>query len=106
MALSNEFYEYMDELQKIKYWEKLPNTDPRIVKLHELANVSMTKRPEPKNGKRVVVFEEGKFVQAFNSASELAEFMGMRSDAITAMARGERRCPAGLQIEYIKSEVI
>ena len=53
----------------------------------------------------VVVFKEGKFVQAYNSAAEASEELGMKPDAITAMARGSRRCPEGLRIEYIKSEV-
>lgn len=106
MALSNELLAYIDELEKIDKWEKLPKTDPRIVKLQELSKKCETKKPEPRNGKRIVIFKEGKFVQAYNSAAEAAEELGMKPNAVTAMARGSRRCPKGLRIEYIKSEVI
>lgn len=106
MALSKELLAYIGELEKIDKWDKLPKTDPRIMKLQELSKKCETKKPEPRNGKRIIIFKEGKFVQAYNSAAEAAEELGMKPDAITAMARGSRRCPKGLRIEYIKSEVI
>ena len=106
MALSKELLEYMNELEKIDKWDKLPKTDPRIVKLQELSKKCEKKSRLPRNGKRVVVSKEGRFDQAYNSAAEAAEELGMKPYAITAMARGSRRCPEGLRIEYIKSEVI
>ena len=62
MALSKELLEYISELEKIDKWDKLPKTDPRIVKLQELSKKCETKKPTARNGKRVVVFKKGKFV--------------------------------------------
>lgn len=106
MTLSKELLDHIADLEKIKNWEKLPKDDPRITKLQELAKSSGAKSPEPRNGKKVVVFRGGKFVQAYNSAAEAAEELGMKPNAITAMARGVRRPPEGYRIEYIESEVV
>ncbi len=105
MALSKELLDHIAELEKIKNWEKLPKDDPRITKLQELSKDSETRKPTPKNGKRVVVFKKGKFVQAFGSAAEAAEALGMKADAVQTIARGERKPPKGFRIEYIESEV-
>ncbi|MPM26340.1 hypothetical protein SDC9_72841 [bioreactor metagenome] len=105
MALSKEFIDYMAEIEKIDNWEKLPNDDPRIIKLQELGKTSGGAEKERKSGKRVAVFREGKFVRAFSSAAETADVLGMKADAVQAIARGERRPPDGFKIEYIESEV-
>lgn len=105
MALSNEFLNYMSELEKIKNWEKLPKTDPRIVKLQELANNCEKHGPIAGKHKKVVVMHEGKFVNAYNSAVEAAEGIGITAEAVRKIARGERRPPEGLKIEYIEKEV-
>lgn len=105
MALSKELLAYIGELEKIDKWDKLPKTDPRIIKLQELAKNLKEEKPQQKNIKKVVVFKEGKFVKVYNNAFEASEGLGMTAHAIRAMARGDRRCPEGLRIEYIKSEV-
>ena len=40
-ALSSEFHAYLQELEKIKNWEKLPHDDPRIVELQRLSNATV-----------------------------------------------------------------
>lgn len=40
MAFSSEFYDYLEELSKLKNWEQLPKDDIRIVKLQTLAKLS------------------------------------------------------------------
>lgn len=105
MPLSKELLNHMSELEKIKNWEKLPNDDPRIAKLHELS--AKTEKVDKKlgNHKLVVVKRNGKFIQAYNSASEAAEALGMSAEAVRKISRGERRPPEGFEIDYIQSEV-
>lgn len=105
MALSNEFLNYMSELEKIKNWEKLPKTDPRILKLQELSKQCEHGEKKLGNHKKVVVMREGKFVQAYNSAAEAAEALGMSAMAVQKISRGERKPPEGYEIEYIENEV-
>lgn len=105
MALSNEFLDYMAEISKMKNWEKLPNDDPRIIKLHELAKNSEHVEKKLGNHKKVVVMREGKFVQAYNSAAEAAEALGMTAGSVQKISRGERKPPEGYEIEYIENEV-
>lgn len=105
MALSNELLAYIDELGKIDKWEKLPKTDPRIVKLQELSRQCEHGQKKLGNHKKVVVMREGKFVQAYNSAAEAAEALGMSAVSVQKISRGERKPPEGYEIEYIENEV-
>lgn len=105
MALSKELLEYIGELEKIDKWDKLPKTDPRIVKLQELSKQCEQGKKKLGNHKKVVVMREGKFVQAYNSAAEAAEALGMSAGAVQKISRGERKPPEGFRIEYIENEV-
>lgn len=104
MPLSKEFLDYMEEISKMKNWEKLPNDDPRIIKLHELAKNSEHGENKLGNHKKVAVMREGKFVQAYNSAANAAEALGMSAVAVQKISRGERKPPEGYEIKYIESE--
>lgn len=103
MPLSNEFYDYLEELSKLKNWEQLPKDDIRIVKLQTLAKLSEKDGCPAEYRKRVTVSRNGVFFKAYRTAVEAGNELGMSAEAVRKVARGERRPLEGWEIRYINS---
>ena len=102
MPLSNEFYDYLAEISKIKHWEQLPKEDPRIVKLQTLAKLSEKEGSQAEYRKRVTVSRNGVFYKAYRTAVEAGKELGMTAEAVRKVARGERNPLEGWEIKYLK----
>ena len=89
MAFSNEFYDYLEELSKLKNWEQLPKEDIRIVKLQTLAKLSEKDGCPAEYRKRVTVSRNGVFFKAYRTAVEAGNELGMSAEAVRKVARGE-----------------
>ena len=103
MPLSNEFYDYLEELSKLKNWEQLPKEDIRIVKLQTLAKLSEKDGCPAEYRKRVTVSRNGVFFKAYRTAVAAGNELGMSAEAVRKVARGERRPLEGWEIRYINS---
>lgn len=100
-ALSNEFLDYLEELEKTKGWEKLPNDDPRIVELHRLSNANKKNEKVTSARKKVIVKQKGEFGMIYDSAVEAGEAIGMNPHTLRQVARGDRNPPKGFEIRYV-----
>lgn len=100
-ALSSEFHAYLQELEKIKNWDKLPHDDPRIVELQRLSNATKKNEKVTSTRKKVIVKQKGEFGMIYDSAVEAAEAIGMNPHTLRQVARGDRNQPKGFEIRYV-----
>ena len=100
-ALSSEFHAYLQELEKIKNWDKLPHDDPRIVELQRLSNATKKNEKVTSTRKKVIVKQPGEPDRMFDSAADAAEAVKMQPHMLRQVARGERKPPKGLEIKYV-----
>lgn len=99
MPLSNEFYDYLEELPE--KWELLPNDDIRIIKLHALAGVEVGKRISyERKIKPINIFKDGVLVMTAQRIGEAEECVNSKRDSIYKCLRGERRSVKGHTFEY------
>lgn len=101
-ALSSEFHAYLEELEKIKNWEKLPHDDPRIVELQRLSNATKKNEKVTSTRKKVIVKQKGEFGMIYDSAVDAAEAVKMQPHMLRQVARGERKPPKGFEIKYVE----
>ncbi|PTQ84771.1 hypothetical protein C8U37_107139 [Trichococcus patagoniensis] len=99
MKLSNEFYDYLDELPE--KWEQLPDEDIRIIKMHALAGVEVGKKISyERKIKPINIFKDGVLVMTANRIAEAEACVNSKRDSIYKVLRGERRSVKGYTFEY------